>query len=69
MSAEDHQENELRDAALDFAAANFYRMRRQLPEESDEMLARLYASYPRLYLKLADALEPSRKRARGAGMS
>ncbi len=69
--AEEHQEKDLRSAALQYAGAHYYRMRRQLPEISDQMLQSLATRYPALLVQLMDAIRPSpgmaaasRKRAR-----
>jgi hypothetical protein len=55
LFAEENQEMGLRTAAFGYAAANYHRMRQQLPQQTNERLQTLMVAFPQLLIELTDA--------------
>jgi hypothetical protein len=55
LFAEENQEMGLRTAAFGYAAANYNRIRQQLPQQSNERLQTLMVTFPKLSIELTDA--------------
>ena len=56
LFAEEHQEKELRDATLEYAGANYHRMRRQFPKQCDELIQALATMHPGLLVQMMDCI-------------
>ena len=61
----DIQEMELRDAALQYVAVHFHRLRVQRPADSSEALQHLATSYPDVMLRLMDEISAAVMRRLG----